>query len=215
MLAIVLGRALRIRFRALVIFAGLFTLGAGPAIAAKWYVDAKLGDLKPEEAVTVANPKPAQLLFEFQTDGVLNAKATKYVRPLAIPAITARHAFSELTEEPTPGNAVLTIAMNNITEKGAAGKGFKTGLTFGLAALAVTDRYAVHFELLQGPGTTPISCDVEHALHLTMGKKEDPAIGILVKNPTAGVQLIVDQTMAHGINCLAAKMAAAPAPAGQ
>lgn len=214
MSAIAIHRAAQLRLRSLALFALLAALGAGPAIAAKWYVDAKLGDLKPAEIVTVANPQPAQLLFEFQTDGVPNAKGTKYAKPLAIPAINARHAFTELTETPTPGGAVLTIAMNNITEKGAAGKGFKTGLTFGLAPLLVTDRYAVHFELLRGPGSTPISCDVEHALHLTMGKQEDPTIGILVKNPQVGMQMIIDQTMAHGINCLAGKMAATPA-AGQ
>ena len=215
MSAIAIRWAARLRVRSLALFALLAALGAGPAIAAKWYVDAKLGDLKSAEIVTVSNPQPAQLLLEFQTDGVPNAKATKYVKPLAITAINARHAFTELTETPAPGGMVLTIAMNNISEKGAAGKGFKTGLTFGLAPLLVTDRYAVHFELLRGPGSTPISCDVEHALHLTMGKQADPTIGILVKNSQIGVQMIIDQTMAHGINCLASKMAAPPAAAGQ
>jgi hypothetical protein len=214
MSAIAIRWAAQLRVHSLAVFALLVALGAGPAIAAKWYVDAKLGDLKPEEIVTVANPQPAQLLLEFQTDGVANAKGTKYVKPLAITAINARHAFSELTETPAPSGTVLTIAMNNLTEKGAAGKGFKTGLTFGLAPLLVTDRYAVHFELLRGPGSTPISCDVAHALHLTMGKQEDPTIGVLVKNPQVGMQMIIDQVMAHGINCLAGKMAAAP-PAGQ
>jgi hypothetical protein len=203
------------RLRGLLIVAALSAAAAGPAIAAKFYIDSKVGDLQPSEIVTVADPKPAQLLFEFQTDGVPNAKATKYAKPIAIESINKRHVFSELSEEAAPGKAVLTISMNNITEKGAAGKGFKTGLTFGLAPLSVTDRYAVHFELLRGPGIAPLTCDVAHALHMTMGKGEDPSIGTLVKNGVEGIQKIIDQSMAHGVNCLAGKMAATPAAPGQ
>ena len=215
MSGIMLRTVRRTRLRRVVIVAALAALSAGPAIAAKFYVDSKLGNLAPNEIVTVADPKPVQLLFEFQSSGVPNAKATKYAKPIAIASINQRHVFSELSEVAAPGRAVLTISMNNIPEKGAAGKGFKTGLTFGLAPLNVTDSYVAHFELLRGPGSTPIACDVEHALHMTMGKGEDPSIGILVKNATEGIQMVIDQTMAHGINCLAGKMTAPPAAAGQ
>jgi hypothetical protein len=211
----VISRIARRRFGFVAAFAAFLALGAGPASAAKFYVDARLGDVKPEQVIKVADPQPAQFLLEFQTDGVANAKATKYLKPLATTAINERHIFSELADQPVPNKALLTIVFNNITEKGAAGKGFKTGLTFGLAAMQVTDRYQVHFELLKGPGTTPLACDVEHALIMTMGKKEDPTIGIYVAKADLGVKMVVDQVMAHGLNCLAGKMAPGAAPAGQ
>lgn len=211
----VISRIARLRVGFVGACAAFLALGAAPVSAAKFYVDARLGDVKPEQVVKIADPKPAQFLLEFQTDGVANAKATKYLKPLATSAINERHVFSELADLPVPNKAILTIVFNNVTEKGAAGKGFKTGLTFGLAAMSVTDRYQVHFELLRGAGAAPLTCDVEHALIMTMGKKEDPTIGIFVKKADLGVKMIVDQVMAHGLNCLAGKMAPGAAPAGQ
>ncbi|MES2055080.1 MAG: hypothetical protein V4564_04000 [Pseudomonadota bacterium] len=210
-----ISRAARLRARFVTVLAVIISFGAGPAMAAKYYVDHRLGDLKPEQVVTVTDPKPTQFLLEFQTDGVANAKATKVVKPLAATAITERHVFTELAEQPVPSKSLLTIVFNNVTEKGAAGKGFKTGLTFGLAALQIADRYQVHFELLQGPGVAPITCDIEHAFIMTMGKKEDPSIGIPVKNTDVGIKMIINQVMAHGVNCLAGKMTPTAAPAGQ
>lgn len=210
-----IGRSACVRAGLVAGLAVFLALGAAPLNAAKFYVDAKLGDVKPEDVIKVADPQPAQVLIEFQTDGVANAKATKYIKPLSTAVINDRHIFSEISEQPVANRTILTIVYNNITEKGAAGKGVKVGLTFGLAAVAVTDRYKVHFELLRGPGTTPLTCDVEHALIMTMGKKEDPTLGIPVAKVDLGAKMIVDQVMAHGLNCLAGKMVPGTAPADQ
>ncbi|MBL0115823.1 MAG: hypothetical protein IPP45_10665 [Sphingomonadales bacterium] len=49
------------------------TLAAmSPAHAAKWFVDSALGDVKAEEKVQPATPKPVQI-FEFQRDGSPNS----------------------------------------------------------------------------------------------------------------------------------------------
>ncbi len=203
-----LAGALRSRFTVVALFT-LLAAVAAPTFAAKWYIDKSIGDLKPEEVVTVPNPQPAQFLFEFQTDGVANGKATKFAKPLVIKSIDNRHVFSQLSDQPVESKALLTITFNNITEKGAASKGFKTGLTFGLAPLQVVDRYQIHFEYTPAPGATPLVCDGEHALFLTMGKKDDPTIGTQVKNAMTGINLLIDQAISHGINCLAGKMVAA------
>jgi hypothetical protein len=187
--------------------AAFLALGAAPLGAAKFYVDAKLGDVKAGDVIKVADPQPAQVLVEFQTDGIANAKATKYIKPLVTSAITERHIFSEISEQPVANRTILTVVYNNIPEKGAAGKGAKVGMTFGLASASITDSYKIHFELLRGPGATPMTCDVEHAFIMTMGKKEDPTIGIPVAKIDVGMQMIVNQVMAHGLNCLAGKMA--------
>jgi hypothetical protein len=210
-----IGRAAFVRAGLVGACATFLALGAAPLNAAKFYVDARLGDVKQEDVIKVADPQPAQVLVEFQTDGVANAKATKYIKPLVTSAITERHIFSEISEQPVANRTILTVVYNNIPEKGAAGKGAKVGLTFGLASASVTDSYKIHFELLRGPGTTPMTCDVEHAFIMTMGKKEDPAIGIPVAKIDLGMQMIVNQVMAHGLNCLTGKMASGAAPAGQ
>ena len=194
-----------------------FTFAGAPSQAAKIYVDAKLGDVPASELVAVAEPQPVQFIVEFQTDGLRNGKATDAVKPMIVKAINDQKVFASISDTPVASKAVLSLVINNITEKGAAGKGFTYGLTLGLAGIAVTDRYAAHFELLPGAGGTPIVRNVEHALHMTMGKKGDPSIGVPVKKVDDALQMVIRQIVAHGLNGLAADPAFAAAvttPAG-
>ena len=70
------------------------------AQAAKWYVDNALGEVKPEEKLVPAHPKPVQLLFEFQRDGAPNPKATKLIKPWAVDDLKATGAFTDIIETP-------------------------------------------------------------------------------------------------------------------
>ena len=214
-------RKLALRGAALLSFL-LAGLVVAPPAMAKFYVNAALGDVKPEAKVTVAEPKPVQLIFTFQTNGKLNGRATKYAKPIMIEDMKKLGVFADFVETPTADGALLSIDFNNIPEKGAAGKGFATGFTFGLKGLFVTDFYEVTFKYVPANGKPVITKLIKHALHLKKGNKEVESPGILVKNADAAVRMVIAQVSAHGLNDLASdpgfgqalkSAMAAPAPA--
>lgn len=186
--------------------AAIFSIGlaTAPARAAKIYVDSKLGEVPAGQRLSVASPKPVQLVFEFQTDGVRNEKATKFAKPLALKALQEMPFFSSISETPVDGSALLTVRFNNLTEKGAAGKGFKVGLTFGLAGTSVVDNYDVTLQLSPAPGAAPLTASVKHAIVTTIGKKSDPSFGTEYKKAPDAVAAMMRQAMDHGLNQMAA-----------
>jgi hypothetical protein len=172
-------------------------------VQAKFYVNRDLGDVKPENQVQAIAPKPVQIIFNFQTSEKPNARATKYAKPIIIDAMKPRAVFSDFVEGPTKDGATLSIDFNNIPEKGAGGKGFATGLTFGLKGLFVTDFYEVTFKYVPLPGAPTVTRMIKHALHLKMGKKDVADPGIQVKNADEAVRMVIAQVAAHGLNELA------------
>jgi hypothetical protein len=177
-------------------------IAAAPAHAAKYYVDPKLGEVT--QRAIVSSPKPVQLVFEFQTDGVRNEKATKFAKPVAVKVMSAMPYFASVTDAPIDGGGLLTVRFNNITEKGAAGKGFKVGLTFGLAGTSVVDNYDVTFQLSPSPGAPALTSSVHHALVTTLGKKSDPTYGTEYRKVQDAVEAMMRQSIDHGLNQLAA-----------
>lgn len=182
-------------------------------VQAKFLVDATLGEVKAEEKVVVSQPRAVQLLFEFQTDGVTNAKATKEVGPILTEELKATGIIATISETPIEGGDTLSIVINNITEKGAASKGFKAGLTFGLAGVLVADNYDAQFSYRRGTNPAPITRTVQHRIYFKFGSKKDPENAVVVKNAKAAVRLMLHQTVAHGMNRIAADPAFAPSSA--
>lgn len=177
---------------------------AAPAQAAKFYIESKLGDVTAEQRAKVEKPRPVQLIFQFTTDQKANPKATKYIKEQVFKLVRESGAFSEVVETPVEGGAMLAITMDNIVQKDAAGKGFVTGLTFGLAKTVVRDGYLIVAEYNAAAGATPIRREVTHGLWLTMGTKEVPGPELIqVKNATIGIETIVRQGIGHAVNQLA------------
>jgi hypothetical protein len=193
---------LRVLFAALAAVLSLAGLAA-PAEAAKIYVDNQLGWVKAEDKVQVASPQPVQLVIDFQTDGVSNAKAIKEVKPIITKYLQQTALFSTLSETPVASGALLTVRFNNIADKNAAGKGFKAGLTFGLAATQVADNYDVDFALVPASGQEPLRTQLKHAIILTIGKKADPSLGTEYKKAKEAVDVMVGQSVEQGAHALA------------
>jgi|tagenome__1003787_1003787.scaffolds.fasta_scaffold20974334_2 hypothetical protein len=191
----------RARFALMAIIAA--TLIAAPANAAKFYVSNQLGPVKAEERIAVATPQSVQLLLDFQTDGVTNAKAVKEVKPLVLKYLEGTKLFSAFTDAPAPNGALLVVRFNNIVDHSAAGKGFKAGLTLGLAGTAVTDNYDVTFELSPAAGQPPLKSSLKHALTTTIGKKSDPSYGTEYAKAKEAVDAMVGQAVEHGVFALA------------
>ena len=178
-------------------------LAGAPAEAAKFYVSNQLGWVKAEDKLHIATPQPVQLVIDFQTDGVSNAKAIKEVKPIITKYVQQTGLFSSVSETPVPNGALLTVRFNNIVDKNAAGKGFKAGLTFGLAATQVADNYDVDLALVPATGGAALRTSLKHAIIMTIGKGSDATIGTEYKKPKEAVDAMVGQSVEQGAFALA------------
>ncbi|CAN5272760.1 hypothetical protein BH11PSE11_BH11PSE11_28460 [soil metagenome] len=143
---------------------------------ANFYVDTGLKDLKSEQIKKAESPKPVQLLFEFQSKGATNPRATENLKSKVAELVRSSGLFSEVGEAPVANGAMLNLIVNNVPiTDNAFGKGFVTGFTFGLAGNTVTDGYLCTVEYVSGPGAAKITKTVRHAIHTTVGAEKAPA----------------------------------------
>lgn len=176
----------------------LVVAGARAAI----YVETKLVELTAGEKATVTNPPPVQLITEFQTDGVANAKATKYVTPIVAKEVAATGVFGATSDAPLPAGGRLTILINDITDKDAAKKGFAAGLTFGLAGVIAGDTYDVTATYTPANGG-PIVKVAHYRIIFKFGNKTLPPDVVKVKGITVAVNMMVHLTVSHALNDIA------------
>ncbi|MBO9498592.1 MAG: hypothetical protein J7496_11235 [Novosphingobium sp.] len=195
------------------------TLLPAAAQAAHWYYDNALGEVPAAEKITPGEPKPVQVLFEFQRDGEPNPKATKVVKPWAFEDIKGTGAFADVVEGPTADGAILSIKFNNIVKQEELDKakkdGFGAGLGFGLfGGVFATDHYVATLEYIPHTGAEPVKVEIPHALYMTYGKQKKELVipGTEVKNGDEAVKTVVRQALARGVNDILAKLAA---PAGE
>jgi hypothetical protein len=191
------------------VVSALLLLIAGPANAAKWFIDNTLGEVKPEERVTVTTPQPVQLIFEFQRDGKAVPAAVKLVKPMILAAIKERGDFSEAVDAPVPSGALLNIVFNNVVNKEELArlkkKAFGAGLSFGLGSgVVATDQYLISFEFIPATAKPSIKTNFEHALHMKYGNTKAEIPGTQAKNAMEAVRGVVRQAVARGLNNLAA-----------
>jgi hypothetical protein len=132
---------------------------------ASLYVDTATKEVPIADMKKPAQPKPTQVVFEFQTKGAPNATATSQLKTEVLTYVEQTGLFAPAA----PGAAMLTISINNIPlTDDAASKGFVTGLTFGLAGSAVTDGYVCTVSYLPAGQSTPVVKTARHAIHATI-----------------------------------------------
>lgn len=202
-------KALGALFRVLVFALLAFALAPQTALAMKYYVADALGEVKPEEKATPVQPKPVQVLFEFQRDGGPNPKATKLIKPWAIEDLKLTGAFTDVVETPTADGAVISIKFNNVVIKEEADKAkkqaFGAGLGFGLfGGVLASDYYVITVEYIVATGAAPIRTEVKHQLYGKYGKKDVVIPGTLAKNVDEALKTIVRQSLARGVNNIVA-----------
>lgn len=161
------------------------------------FVDGAVKDVPASDFARPAAPAPVQLVFEFRTKGVPNPRATEHVRPLAVEDVKATGLFSELTDKPVPGGAMLNVVIENVAlTDDAFAKGFMTGLTLGLAGSTVTDGYTCTVSYLPPGRTQPIVKTSKHAIHTSMGATGAPANAYKAKGIDDAVRTMVRQILA-------------------
>jgi hypothetical protein len=139
------------------------------------YVDNTLKDIPVEQMAKVKDPKPVQLVFEFQSKGATNARVTDKLKNRATEWVSRSGLFSQVSTTPVAGNAFLSIVVNNvpITEDAGA-QGFVTGLTFGAVGSNLRDSYVCTVNYVPGNGRPKLSATVRQTIHTTMGNTPAP-----------------------------------------
>jgi hypothetical protein len=190
------------RITGLVALAAAALTAAPPATASTW-IDSIMGELKPEEKVIVADPQPVQLLVEWRNNGGTDPKATAYTTPMVAEEVKASRVFGAISQTPVANGAKLSILVNDVTDNNAARKGFTAGLTFGIAGVVAGDNYDITIRFVPARGAAPITRTLHHRLVTKFGNKTLPPNLVQVKSVTIGVQTIIRQFVAHGLNDIA------------
>lgn len=168
---------------------------------ASMYVDTATKEVPVTEFKQVANPKPVNVVFEFQTKGVPNSRATAFLKDQVIEQVKASQLFT--VENGGSDAGMLNITLNNmpITEDAAA-KGFVTGLTFGLAGSTVSDGYICTISYLAPGQTQPIVKTARHAIHTTVGNATPPAGVVKAANAETAVRSMTREVVSNALNDL-------------
>jgi hypothetical protein len=179
----------------------LFTAAALLAGCATHYVDGATKEVPVAQFARIAPPRPVQLLTEFQTKGIANARATGLSRPMIADSVRASGLFSELGDTPPPGGGVLTVTVNNVPlTDDAAAKGFIAGLTFGAAGQQVTDGYVCTVSYLPAGGAKPILKSARHAIHTTIGASAAPPDSYKASNMEDAFRTMLRQILSVALN---------------
>ena len=139
------------------------------------YVDTATKPVPVAELKKVAQPKPVRMVFEFQSKGAPNARATEFLKEPVIEQVKKSGLFAAI-DSTSPDDAMLNVTLNNVPlTEDAAAQGFVTGLTFGLAGSAVTDGYICTVTYLPAGQTKPVVTTSRHAIHTVLGNANPPA----------------------------------------
>jgi hypothetical protein len=167
------------------------------------FVDGAVRDIKPAEFSRPAQLKPVQVVFEFQTKGVTNARATEFVKKSVIEHLKASGLFELVDDKPVAGGALLSVTLNNVPlTDDAFAKGFMAGLTFGAAGAQVTDGYICTMTYLRPGQASPVVKTARHAIHTTVGAASVPANAYKAASIDEAIKIMVRQILALTLNDL-------------
>ncbi len=182
----------------------LLLLGAVLALngCASFYVDGNSPEVASAEFKKPASPGPVQIIWEFQTKGVANARATEFLKPKVREQIAASGLFTSVTETPAPDGALLVFRMNNIPlSDDAFSKGFVAGLTFGLAGQTVGDGYDCSLRFTRGgQGAQPVSKEAKHVLYTSIGSGGPPPGAQKMANAEEAITTVLKQVLSRLLN---------------
>lgn len=182
----------------LIVFTSILSLGLGGC--ASHYLDTATPEISSTDFRAPSSPQPAQLLFEFQTKGVFNSRATDYLREQVLQQVKSSGLFSVVSTEASDTSQTLAITLNNVpVDDNAFSKGFATGFTFGLVGSQVTDGYVCSASLTTVDKVELVT-NARHALHTTLGSKGAPENAIKAKNIDEAITLMTTQIISQVLN---------------
>ena len=170
---------------------------------ANFYVDGTTREVPAAQFKKMAEPKPVQVLFEFQTKGVVNARATDHLKAQVIDQVKASGLFASVDDKPVANGSMLSVTLNNVPlTDDAFSKGFVTGLTFGLAGSKVSDGYVCTMTYTDPKQPAPLVKQARHAIHTTLGANGAPTNATKADNVEAAVRTMTHQIVSNTLNDL-------------
>jgi len=167
------------------------------------YLDASTKEIPVAQFKKPASPAPVQLLFDFQTKGVVNAQATAMLRDRVVAQVKSSGLFSEVGTTVVPNGAVLSITLNNVPmSDDAFTKGFLTGLTLGLAGTQVGDGYVCTATYRNADSTAPVVKQARHAIYTTIGATGGPSNAVKMPNHQEAAFQMTSQVVSNVLNDL-------------
>jgi hypothetical protein len=172
------------------------------------YVDTATKEIPSAQFKKPVALQDAQILFEFQTKGAKNDRATTFLKERVVSQVKASGLFSNVSESAVPSGAVISIVLNNVPlTDNALGKGFVTGLTFGLAGSQVSDGYICSAKYLPPNGGAAINAEARHAIHTTIGASSAPPNAVKAASPDEAVFAMAKQIVSNVLFNLSADIA--------
>ena len=185
-------------------------LGLGALLAAaamtgcvsiKPYVGGGVRDVPASEYVRPNPSHAVQVLFNFQTKGVDNARATTALKARVLDQISASHLFDSVSEAPVPGGALLIVSVNNVAlDDKAFSKGFATGLTLGLAGSVAGDGYIATAKYTPPAPADAITKEVRHSILTTIGNHDAPPNATPAASMDEAVSTMLHQLVSNLLN---------------
>lgn len=171
---------------------------------AAFYVDGHSPEVPVAQYKKPATPPEVQLIWEFQTKGVSNARATQHLKDRVQDQIAASGLFAKVSQDPVPGGGLLSVTVNNIPlSDDAFSKGFVAGLTFGLAGQTVGDGYECTVRYSPGQaGATPVQRTGKHVIYTSLGTGTPPANALKMDGVEAAVNTMLRQVISRTLNDL-------------
>lgn len=166
------------------------------------YVDGSVKDVPASQFNRPSQPQPVQLVFEFQTKGVVNTRASEQVKPMVVDSLKAAGLFAQIDDKPVARGAVMSITINNVPlTDDAYAKGFMTGLTFGAAGSTVTDGYICTVKYLPpGAGSAAVTKTAKHAIHTSLGSAGAPPNSVKAASVEEAVRTMVRQILGNALS---------------
>lgn len=184
--------------RGIRVAAGLFVAAALTGCA-NFYVDSATKEVPVAQYRKPAQPQPVQVLFEFQTKGVANARGTEMLKARVVDQIKSSGLFAAVGD--APAGATLSITLDNVPlTDDAFAKGFMTGFTFGLAGSKVSDGYVCTATYRPSADAQPIVKKARHAIHTTMGATSEPGNAVKAESIDDAVTKMTRQIVSTVLN---------------
>lgn len=171
---------------------------------AAFYVDGNAPEVPVSQYRKPAAPPDVQLVWEFETKGVRNDRATALLKDRVQEQFAASGLFAKVSDAPVPGGALLVATVNNIPlSDDAASKGFIAGLTFGLAGQTVGDGYECTLRYTSGrAGAAPLVRTGKHVLYTSIGSAGPPPGAQKMATAEAAVTLMLRQLISRTLDDL-------------
>ena len=181
-------------------------LVAGAALlagCANLYVEGASGEGPVAQIARPAQPRPVQLVVDFQTRGMTDPGATHSRSAMVADLVRASGLFSEVRDLPADGAGMLTVTLNHLppTENLWA-KGIATGLSLGAVGQQAADDYTCTVSYIAPGRSQPVVKEARTAIYTTVGAAKAPPNSWKAPDAETAVNTMVRQLLSKTLDAL-------------